>query len=760
MAGMGEEIDLRERGISPCNAEGAEWWLGVIGCALAIAMLLPVSSRAQDEGDPQSPPPAAEESATGVVEGEDGPEAGQPPIAWRMRLNLPITEKTYKQVQRFAVAAIDRAAKAKQKPVLIFEFYVAPGQSEFGRGSEFGASYQLAEYLSGERLASATTVAFLPTSIQGHAVLVAMACDEIVMAPDAEIGNAGVDEDTISNTIRYTYEDIAKRKRRIPAGAARALVDPALELLRVETEYGTEYVTRKQLAELKEKKHAIEGSEEVLIRAGEPGRFTGREARRHGFISYLGEDLRAVARAMNVRPESIREDPQLGDNWIAARVDLTGRLTAESVAQARRMIEEAIQKRQANFICLYLDTEGGAPTESAGLAVFLASSLDPAEVRTVAYVPKRAGADAALIALACDQLVMAPKAVLGGEWEPPLTEEEVRQLRQTVKESIAAGKSRSWSIPGAMVDPDLEVFAYERLDDAKYVEYFCEEEAQEQAVPEAWKKGERITSPGVPLLLKGTDATEFWLADHEAEDFEQFKRQYGLENDPTLMEPGWADVLVGALASGPVAMFLLMIGFAALYVELQAPGIGMGGFCAAVCFILFFWSRFLGGTVDWLEVILFLGGVCFLLIEIFVIPGFGIFGLGGGLMVIASIILASQTFIWPSTTEQLEQLKGSLLILTGAGIGSIFAIMTIHRWLPTLSPAGEAQQALEHEALVHYDDLLGSRGVTTTKLMPSGKARFEDRMVDVIADCETVERGSEVEVVEVRGNRVFVRPVA
>ena len=754
MVGMDARICQLGRGSPRATSSAVAW-----ACAICFLFGLPVLLPAQVEPPADQVDSVTEVAAPEVAEEPNQPPAEQQAAAWRMRLTLPVTEKTYKQVRRFAVTALDQAAAAAQRPVLIFEFHVAPGQSEFGRGSEFGASYQLAEYLSGGKLAAATTVAFIPETIQGHAVLVAIACDEIVMAPNAELGVAGADEDTITNTMRFTYEDIASRRRRLPAGAAMALVDPALELLRVETEYSTEYVTREQLAELKEKKHAIVGSEEILIRAGEPGRFTGREARRHGFISYLGENLRDVARAMSLRPEAIREDPALGANWVAARVDLVGPVTAEAVNRAQRMIEEAVRERGVNFICLWIDSEGGAPQESARLAVFLATSLDAAEVRTVAYVPELAGADAALIALACDELVMGPKAVLGGEWVPPLSEQQIQQLRQTVQESIAPGKSRSWSLPAAIVDPNLEVFAYQRLEDVKYVEYFCEEEAAQQIEPGAWKKGEAITTAGSPLSVTGTVAAELWLATHEAEDFTGFKRHYGLENDPALLEPSWADFLVEALASPPVAIFLLVIGFAALYVELQAPGVGIGGFCAAVCFILFFWSRFLGGTAGWLEVILFLGGVCFLLVEIFVLPGFGIFGLGGGLMILASIVLASQNFIFPNTTEQLEQLKSSLFVLTGAGIGSIVLIVMIQRWLPTLSPAGEALEAVRHEAIVDYDDLLGSRGMTTTQLTPSGKARFDDRMVDVITECEVVERGREVEVVEVRGNRVFVRPV-
>ena len=68
---------------------------------------------------------------------------------------------------------------------------------------------------------------------------------------------------------------------------------------------------------------------------------------------------------MNLRPEGIREDPTLGDDWIAARVDLIGPITAEEVNRAQRMIEDAINEQGVNFICLWLETEGGAPFESA-----------------------------------------------------------------------------------------------------------------------------------------------------------------------------------------------------------------------------------------------------------------------------------------------------------------------------------------------------------------------------------------------------------
>ena len=95
--------------------------------------------------------------------------------------------------------------------------------------------------------------------------------------------------------------------------------------------------------------------------------------------------------------------------------------------------------------------------------------------------------------------------------------------------------------------------------------------------------------------------------------------------------------LLEALASPSLAWLLLMIGAAGLYIELKTPGIGFGGFVSMVAFIVYFWSQYLNGTSGWLEVMLFIAGVICVAAEIFVLPGFGVLGLGGGLLVIASI---------------------------------------------------------------------------------------------------------------------------
>ncbi len=140
---------------------------------------------------------------------------------------------------------------------------------------------------------------------------------------------------------------------------------------------------------------------------------------------------------------------------------------------------------------------------------------------------------------------------------------------------------------------------------------------------------------------------------HTAENFKEFKKLYGLENDITLVEPGWADFLISALSAPEMLGFLLFLGLAGIIVEVYAPGHGIGGFIALVSFMLYFWIQHLHGTAGWLEVLLFVAGVGSLLLEIFVLPGFAIFGLGGGLMIIASLVLASTSNV-PHPAERLS----------------------------------------------------------------------------------------------------------
>ncbi len=698
-----------------------------------------------------------------VEAGANGPathvdEPGEARFGATMRLNLPIDDRTRREVERFAARALLRAADQNARPVLVFEFFVSPGGEEHGRGSDFFTTHGLAEYLSGKELNRATTVAYLPKTVQGHAVLAAIACDEVIMAPGAELGPAGVDDQIIDETRLSVYRKIAERRRTVPVAVALGLLDPRIEVLRIETELGREYVLPEEIETIR-KTRTVE-STEVLFPAGQPGRLTGREARSLGLIDYLAVDRREVASALGLPPDALLLDPSLGSQWRAIRVDVKGPVNATLARQVQRLIDDAVRERDVNFVCLWIDSPGGSLVDSMSLANYLAG-LDSGRIRTVAYVPQQALGDAALIALGSDQTLLHPDALLGGPGAYQPTEQEVEQARQTVRESLAPAKGRSWSLPAAMIDPELAVYECRRLN---LVEFLSDEELADQVGD--WEQGRRITTPGVPFRARGREAVEYGLATRVVESFDELKRHFALEDDPDLVAPGWADHLVEAMAAPGVSMLLLMIGGFALYFELHTPGLGIGGFLATVCFVLFFWAHYLGGTAGWLEILLFTVGVGCVLLELFVLPGFGVFGLGGGALVILSLVLASQTFVVPRNPYQMAQFQQSMLTIAGAAVGMTAAAVLARRWIPStpglrhvvLAPleSEEAADLSRREAMVDLVNLLGKRGKTTTPLTPSGKARFDNLLVDVLTGGEPVGRGVAVEVVEVHGNRVVV----
>ena len=690
---------------------------------------------------------------TGFLGGPAHAEDRGVPEAISIPLRLPITGTRDTQVEAAILRQLERLrSRPSERGVLVLEFDTS--EEEGGVTSDFGRSLELARFLTDSKLAGIKTVAFLPHGAKGHAVLVAIACEEIVMAADAVLGPANADAMAVDDSLRAAYMQIADRRKTVPPAVALALLDPAAKVVRVSTDDGELCIEAKNLDALRSA---------VAVLAVEPLgpmplALSGRLGRELGIVRTVARTPAELARGLGVDEQSLRADPSLEGGWKAVQVVLAGPLTSDAVARTRSRIDEAIAEG-ANFVCLRLDSPGGAPEQSLVLATWL-SALDPARVRTVAYVPREARGDASLVAMACDELVMAPDAVLGGEGSATITSRQADALAVAWREGVAKKRSRSWSLPVAMVHPGLVVRRATQAASGR-VDYFSDEEMLLRLDRESWQLGGQV---GIgPIQLTGRQAESLGLATHVIDSFGGLARVYGLSGDVALSEPGWADRLLDALASPQVAWLLLLIGGAGLYIELHTPGLGLGGFVAMVAFIVYFWSQYLHGTSGWLEVMLFLAGLFCLAAEIFVLPGIGVLGLGGGLLVIASLVLASQSFVLPSNDYQIRQLQWSLLGILGAAVGVAILGVLVRRWLPStpllrtvlLAPPPH-DESLDAE---HLDELLGLEGTTTTRLAPAGKARISGRLHDVTSDGNLIEPGTAVRVVDVRGSHVLVKAV-
>ncbi|NCX97555.1 MAG: hypothetical protein EBX35_02970 [Planctomycetia bacterium] len=678
------------------------------------------------------------------------PEAATETVT--LSLRLPITGTRDELIRAAILRQLDRLERRlPERGLLVLRFDTEAADAG---GSDFGRALDLARFLTSPRLAGVKTVAWLPDGATGHAVLAALACDEIVMAPEAVFGPAAEAGTAVDEAMRAAYREIAARRRTLPPAVAVGMLDGGLEVLRVSTDAGEEFVTRDGLQAVRERA-AVVNVEPI---GPAPVALVGRRARELGFVARLAGSPAELARGLGVDERRLGGDPSLEGGWKGVQVVLVGVIGPDAVARTRSRIERAVDDG-ANFVCLRIESAGGAPEQSLVLANWLAG-LDPARVRTVAWVPIEARGDAALVALACDELVMRPTAVLGGEGAAAIDERRAEPLVVAWRGGVAKLRDRPWSLPLATVVPGLTVSRAEQQGTGR-TEHFSATELAERPDRDEWRLGAEL-APG-PLRLDGRRAQELGLAGHVVDDFAGLRKAYGLDGDVALSEPGWADELLEALASPGLAWILLLVGMAGLYIELKTPGIGFGGFVSMVAFIIYFWSQYLHGTSGWLEVMLFLAGIVCVLAEIFVLPGFGVLGLGGGLLVIASLVLASQSFVVPMNDYQMRQMQWSLVGLLGATAGVGVLAMLIQRWLP--ATPGLRSVLLQPPAEPAFDDgeslaeLVGAEGTTTSRLAPAGKARIGGEVRDVTSDGTLVEPGSAVEVVAVRGGRLVVRAI-
>ncbi len=612
------------------------------------------------------------------------------------------------------------------------------------------------------------TVAYLPRTVKGHGVLVALACEEIAMAPTAELGEAGIDEQTnkpIDKTVIEGYRQIARARRTAPEAIAIGMVDPSTEVLEVETEATVEFVQRNDLAELEQDQTVIKTT--PLFPAGTMGRFSAREGRMFGAVKYVVDDRESLANYLRLEPGALAEDAGLVADWRPIFYTIEGPISATTVSRTRRLVENEIRAAGANWVGVRIQSSGGSSAFAQDLATYVAT-LSGGELRSVAYVPEEAGGVAALVALAADQLVMNRGAVLGGGPSEPLDAGKLDSLRVAVEESLAPDTPRTWSLLMAMVDPELEVYRYTNVQTGAE-QLFSPEEAAQQANANDWRQGAEITTAGEVLSLSSEEAEELGVAAYVVDNVEELKQIYGFQANPREVETTWSLELAEGLASPGITVLLLVVAFAGIYFELHTPGLGIGGFIAAVALLLFFWSKALHGTVEWLEVLLFVGGVVSIMLEVFVLPGVGIFGLGGALMVIASLVLAGQRSFIPRSPEEFAELQTSLAVVATAVTLMIGVGLLLRRFLPHIpilndmmlaGLQGEELEELSYrESLAEYSHLVGQHGMTTTPLMPSGRAEFDGELVDVIAAGEVIERGATIEVVSARGSRVEVREV-
>jgi membrane-bound serine protease (ClpP class) len=405
----------------------------------------------------------------------------------------------------------------------------------------------------------------------------------------------------------------------------------------------------------------------------------------------------------------------------------------------RRVVREAREK-EAQCIILELETFGGR----VDAATEIRDTLFESDIKTIAFVNKRAISAGALISLACQHIVMAPGSTIGAATPvtmapgttttQPTDEKTISYVRKEFK-ATAERNNHPTTLAEAMVDPDVEI--------------------------------EGVIEKGKLLTLTTEEALKFKLAEHKVSKIGEILTLYGLENAQVVRASiTWSENLVRFLTHPVVSGLLLTFGLLGIFFELRMPGWGVSGTIGLVCLALFFGAQYMVGLARWIEPVLFIIGGILLAIEIFVIPGFGITGVSGILLIIASLFLALVKHPMPKSPVDVTRLVQAGYVV-GASLVATFLVATFSfRFMgkiPFLSKlvlfSEEKGEEGYRSAPVEMEKFIGREGMTLTMLRPVGKAQFGDIIVDVLSEGELIEKGRQVEVIKVEGNKIVVSEV-
>jgi membrane-bound serine protease (ClpP class) len=206
---------------------------------------------------------------------------------------------------------------------------------------------------------------------------------------------------------------------------------------------------------------------------------------------------------------------------------------------------------------------------------------------------------------------------------------------------------------------------------------------------------------------------------------------------------------------------LLSLGFLGLIIELKTPTFGLAGLAGASSLAMFFGSHYLIGLAGLEEFILLGAGLLLIGLEVFVIPGFGIAGIAGGLAVGASVYMSLVSGL--ATSADMASAAG---IVSLAGLVVIVGGWALFRHLPRsgrftrsgLMLGDATTRATGYLSATVREELIGTVGVALTDLRPSGTARFGKERLDVVSDSSWVSEGTPVRVVKSDGYRLIVEP--
>ncbi len=418
---------------------------------------------------------------------------------------------------------------------------------------------------------------------------------------------------------------------------------------------------------------------------------------------------------------------------------LVMKIDAEIDPRMNRYTELAMEQANeinADLVLIEMDTYGGAVNDADDIRTRFLNSEIPIWV----FINKDAASAGALISISCDSIYMAPggsigaaTVVVGGSGEA--APDKYQSYMRSMMRSTAEANGRDPKIAEAMVDQNIDL--------------------------------DTIAPAGTVLTFSTKEAIYYGFCEGERTSIEDVLKQNGLENFELVnFELSSTEKIIRVFLNPFISGILILVIVGGIYFELQTPGVGFPLGAAIIAMILYFVPYYLNGLAENWEIIIFFIGIILIMLEVFVIPGFGIAGISGITLVVFSLILVmvnndafdfsfvkfADFLVAAATTLSAIVLGFMLLFFGGVKLTETKAFKRV-----ALVDVEDRDQG--YTSRFYEQKFMGKRGKTYTVLRPSGKIMIDDEIYDAYTRGEYIEKDTEVEVIDESGTSFKVKEV-
>ena len=393
------------------------------------------------------------------------------------------------------------------------------------------------------------------------------------------------------------------------------------------------------------------------------------------------------------------------------------------------------EKDDYDIIIIEMDTYGGAVNDADDIRTRILDYKKPIYV----WINKDAASAGALISIACDSIYMSSGASIGaatvvtgdGQQAP----DKYQSYMRSIMRSTAEAKGRDPKIAEGMVDEDLQV--------------------------------DSVSQEGKVITLSTSEAIKYGFCDAELNSVEEIlKRQNINEYEISNFQLSSSENIISLFLNPFVSGILLLLIFGGLYFELQTPGVGFPIIASITALLLYLIPYYLNGVAENWEIVLLFLGIILIAVEVFVIPGFGVFGILGLFTSIGSLILI---MLNNDLFDFTFVVSGDIVSASLAVLSSIFllGILILFGGIKLTDTDAFKKIALEEtqDSKLGYvsnkysDEYIGKKGKAYTVLRPSGKVIIDEKLCDATSYDGFIEKNSKIKVVGNEGSALKVSKI-